>query len=694
MNSNDKVKNDFIFFQNEVLRDLKKIESKFAEKIMQLNNTIGEQNLKTETKIQDLISRLEVLSNQIQEKKNSENPLNIIQPIKQKIDENVTKLEMKVTFLQKDFDNACFRYDKIISNNLSVPGIIGSSCPYESLRPFIEFVNIKITELSKAKDKQILDLKKYKEKLETIIANNKKQMDTSQKQINDYCKNGLKQCDNNCIERINVVEKRIENLRIENGEFAYNLKKRSEELKIEWDKLDMVDKNLNKRYTEEVAKFSEIMDKIGKKVEKNKEEFNLIKLRFIELSEFIKDVRFRRNIHNTFQERKQYKEISSKIDFTRKQQLKSGEGDNEGKDNNNLQDYLAPFDYYAHFGISPISKEGDEIINEEENNNTMNTNNVNNININSDDNKKSNGCKLIENYMKMNNNTVRNSNKLLNYNINKTTKNNLKEVNLYSGPEIKSKNIFNSSMNKSQKYLDINKKLLMSAENSTMKKIIISSNNDLNNNSQKKMKDNGINIKELNNKEKKNFPNLKENTKINELILSVKLNKKSNSNNNLGQSSYLLMKKRIEEMQTIRKIYGVNNNHKHRISSSPPPYFQNDQIKKRNKRKNNYKLNQFNVLSNKDFKKGNIEDLYYNQLITDKKNEISKASSQLYLRSASKDDNINYRTINKKIYPKNHDNQKIFNSSVNDKNSIHSSFIESNQHFSNNNFIIGDLLVK
>lgn len=252
MNNNDKVKNDFIFFQNEVLSDLKKIDSKTNEKINQINNFITQQNVKTDIKFKDLFTRIELLSSQIQEKKNSENTLNIIQPIKQKIEENLSKLDVKVNLLEKDLNNACFKYDRIFSNNLTVPGVIGSSCPYETLRPFIEFVNMKIVELLKAKEKQTFDLKKYKEKLETIIGNNKTQFETTQNKINEYCKKGFKQCDDNCIERVNVIEKRIEALRIENGQFAYDLKQSSEDLKIKWDKLDNFEKEMNKRYKEDL----------------------------------------------------------------------------------------------------------------------------------------------------------------------------------------------------------------------------------------------------------------------------------------------------------------------------------------------------------------------------------------------------------------------------------------------------------
>ena len=383
-NSNDKVRNDFLFFQNEILTDVKKVETRINEKIAQTTDFIDQQNQKIENKFKEINTRFETLSNQMQEKDTSHKFEALLQQIKHKIDESISKMEIKLNLLDRDLNDACFKYDKVISNNLKVPGLIGSSCPYDSLKPFLEFINRKLSELLKSKDKQTLDLKKYKEKMETIIGQNKTQFDTLQNKFNEYCTNLFKQSDVNCTERISVIEKRIEALRMENGKYAYDLQERSKELKIEWDKLDEFEKSMNKKYSEEVEKYNILIDGISRKVDKEKQEFHLIKARFTELSEFIKDVRFRRNIHNTFKERKEYRDISTKIDFTKKQKLKAEEitenEDNKDKEKDTNKDILAPFDYYAHFGMERNVQEEDEYYYEDIHDNINNNNNYNNNN--------------------------------------------------------------------------------------------------------------------------------------------------------------------------------------------------------------------------------------------------------------------------------------------------------------------------
>jgi len=813
-NSNDKVRNDFLFFQNEILTDVKKVETRINERIAQTTDFIDQQNQKIENKFKEINSRFESILNQMQEKDTSLKFETLIQQIKHKIDESISKIEIKLNLLDKDLSDACFKYDKAISNNLKVPGLIGSSCPYDSLRPFLEFINRKLSELLKSKDKQTLDLKKYKEKMESMMGQNKTQLDTVQNKFNDYCTNLFKQSDINCTDRISVIEKRIEALRMENGKYAYDLQERSKELKIEWDKLDNFEKSMNKRYDEEVAKYNILIDRISKKVDKGKDEFHLIKARFTELSEFIKDVRFRRNIHNTFKERKEYREMSTKIDFTKKQKLKAEEitenEDNKEKDKEKeiSKDILAPFDYYAHFGIEKYVEEEDEnyyedshdnmnnhknnlissnkvsetknidtknnsesnnIKNNSENNNNktiIENNNIKNIsysNSNSkmNDSKNSNNIKSINNNIKNNiNNNENNSfdlkdnNKIIKQNFmekesfkkavendinninfvrkngryktqkylkslikakslnDMNTKNNIKNYNIVFNGDINDFEDNNNNDNDNDMNMNINHNNLniKSIENNINEYKIVPKKDikpinikpkinevyKIDENKSKEVKKNNNqnlinkcvknNIKiDANKKEIKNV--IQENNhkeikkvikyepaKINDLISHVKfknnnLNNSNAASQNLNQT-YMLLKKRTEEMQKIKMIYGGKMDMNPR-QISPSPSIRNKSSKNNNRNYKNYNLNQNNIFSQNDFKKGNKEDLYYNILMKDKLNQASASS----IKSASQEHINPNNTINQKMLPRiNKDNQKIFRSTLSEKNIVFSPY--------------------
>ena len=648
MNNNDNksTKNELIYFENEILGDMKKIETKLNEKLAQSASFIETQYEKYESKIKELTNKVEVLSKEISEKDNTQKFENLLKNSQQNTHDLVTKIDIKLGILEKDFNNACFKYDKIFTNNLVIPGLIGDSCPYESLRPFLEYAHQKIYELLRAKEKHTLDTKKYKEKLESLIGQNKIQFETAQNKINDFCTKGFQQCDNVCKDRMSIIEKRVEALRLENGQYAYDLKKKAEELKIKWDKLDKIENHLNQKFNDEWDKYNEIVDKINIKFDKTKEEFKIIKNRFTELSEFIKDIRFRKNMGETsiseeFKKRRQYREMSNKIDFTKKQKMNKMPNIFQNKNYEKNEDIL-PYDNF---------KENEE--------NDDNLDTINHIN-EENKNEKNNGNKS----MTETNNHINNQNKKkLNFNDSKEMKVNLSSENHNNSSNLKRKDINDFKINKKgeKKIMNIKNKN-NNYENGIYN--IINFSNNINNNNNLNYKEK-INFKEI--KQKKQNLNdllfLSENAKINNLVLGAELNRDNFYRMhipNLSQA-YLLIKKRNEVMQKIKKSHG---------GKSEPKFYQITPSSIGKNTRNN--LNNFNLYSIKDLRRNNMEDLYYTSLRRDRLNNLSPNSN--IILNITNQEYLNY--IDKNIFPKLYkDSQNQINDRSFGRNKMYGSYI-------------------
>ena len=128
---------DLIHFKEEILKDLREYETITTKNI---NNNF----FKYEELLEKATSRLcyyekdKALfmskSNFIDEKRN------IISEIGIKLDQINEKITLSDSHIEKnfrDFANACYKYDKIISDNLLIPGIIGSSCKFSNLREYL-----------------------------------------------------------------------------------------------------------------------------------------------------------------------------------------------------------------------------------------------------------------------------------------------------------------------------------------------------------------------------------------------------------------------------------------------------------------------------------------------------------------------------------------------------------------------------
>ena len=88
----------------------------------------------------------------------------------------------------------------------------------------------------------------------------------------------------------------MQDVRLENNKYNIELRKKFDSLVIDWEKVLKIKEEIYIKFDSDVEKYKNDNINIIKKFEEYKSEFKLIKDRFIRLSEFIKDVRFRKNI--------------------------------------------------------------------------------------------------------------------------------------------------------------------------------------------------------------------------------------------------------------------------------------------------------------------------------------------------------------------------------------------------------------
>ena len=286
MNNNEfTTKNDFLYFQNEILGDIKNIQVKTAEKFTQISNYLETQKNFNEKKFNDLTILVDKLSKKLEEKTDLEKFEDKLKQSLRSMQDLTVKLEIKFNIMNKDLKDACFKYDKIVSNNLLVPGIIGSGCPYDNLRYFIEYANVKIAELVKAKEKQNLDGKLYKEKIEGIINQNQYQFETMNVKFSNIIQEEIKKNDKMCKERISSVYQKIEKDKMDNDKIM-------EEYKLILDKFGS---DFGRFYQEDWINQHNLVNTLNHKIGKNSEEFHAINLKLKELEELIKRPPTKRN---------------------------------------------------------------------------------------------------------------------------------------------------------------------------------------------------------------------------------------------------------------------------------------------------------------------------------------------------------------------------------------------------------------
>ena len=338
MSSAAVTKSDLMFFQNEILTDLKLSQQKITNILTETTNNLIDRVSSNEQKINVLGQKVIELTHLLAEESDNKQKINQFILFQDKANDELINLKNKIEMTQKDLSNVNYKYDNIITKNLQVPGLIGDSCQFPTLRKFLEHVHKNFNQMKSNQEKSKLDNNQYKAKIENLIDKFQFQINTVEIKFTDLLNKSLINFENKIDDKINLVDSRINNLRMDNSKYANELISKSDELKIQWDKMENLRQEIYNKFGEEIVKFKVICDNNVKIFDSNIVEFKLIKQRFTELSEFIKDVRFGKNLKKA-----DFLKMSKRIDFNKKQKLDEDFEDNiiEMNDLNDLNDNVS-----------------------------------------------------------------------------------------------------------------------------------------------------------------------------------------------------------------------------------------------------------------------------------------------------------------------------------------------------------------
>ena len=281
---NEIPKNDLMFLQNEILGDIKKVENKLENKIYKLSKSIDEQKTTYEKKY----NHLEVIFNILKEKTQNLKPNDSsdkdtttkINLLDKKIEQYFSRLESKIILLQNNIQDSNYKIDKAILNSNQIPGLIGERCPYTSMRDFYESTHKKINESLRYKEQQSMDMKKYKEKMDAVITYSKTQLPMFENKITNYFDTQIRDIDNKYKERIDIIEERINGLRIENGKHSSNLIDKCNELNDKFENIDKIIKSSLDKYNEESTEFIKSFKNMNSNIKNFEEKYNFFNEKF------------------------------------------------------------------------------------------------------------------------------------------------------------------------------------------------------------------------------------------------------------------------------------------------------------------------------------------------------------------------------------------------------------------------------
>ena len=161
---------------------------------------------------------------------------------------------------------------------------------------------------------------------------------------------------------IKLANEKLMDLRIDNVKSAVNLEKKTNEFMNEWDKIIHIKEEIESKVQNNINIFKNDAEIAVKRYNDMKIEFNKIKSRFGLMVDFIKDVRFAKNLNVS---RDDVKRLTQKLSFKRKDSKNSEDLKNVDLD----------------FNINDIKNRNDNSNDNNKNNYNNNKKNNNNNNL-------------------------------------------------------------------------------------------------------------------------------------------------------------------------------------------------------------------------------------------------------------------------------------------------------------------------
>ena len=236
------IQSDLIHFKDDILKDFRSIKLSLTEKYSKVEENLKEKINKFELTIKSYELKILELSKLISIDKTMKEKVEALDVFKEESRDSIFKQRAKLNELEYRLNKEIDRINDILSDSVIYPGIFGGNAKFKNFHEFIDFVLREIGEISLIKDKNGMDLRPFKKRIEQAVDSFRIQMS------NIYSKEMTNNAINKAEERIQnslkLYDEKIRNIKVDNYSANLNYTNKLEEINSKLNNLENFQKNL------------------------------------------------------------------------------------------------------------------------------------------------------------------------------------------------------------------------------------------------------------------------------------------------------------------------------------------------------------------------------------------------------------------------------------------------------------------
>ena len=294
--NNQNMKQDILKFKDEILREIKLVKKSFTEKYDFFELMTKEKFSKYDSEFFSYTEKINEIKSNLLISENITKEVNSFKEFKSKFSDTILTQNIKINNLEKETKNDIYRIDNILTDSVIYTGIIGRTSKFKTFHEMVDYLLSQTSQNTSYREKNIIESNQLKKKLTNIEQGITTLRDSLTKEINLLFKKKIQECNAKLDNMVEEYDKKILDARQKSIEFIQEIQLTVEKFKEQLDNFIVIKNKIAEEIKEEVNKLIKENDKTQNLFLNNKKEFNLMKDRFTQLSEFIKDIRFRINL--------------------------------------------------------------------------------------------------------------------------------------------------------------------------------------------------------------------------------------------------------------------------------------------------------------------------------------------------------------------------------------------------------------
>ena len=196
-----------IFFKEEILKDIRRFESKLTLKYNAELNKNTSKILKMQESLDEMNKKIESFTSLIKTDLEMEKRTNNLSTLYSTLEQEMLSQDIKLKNINNLLNETITKFNDEFYMSIIYPGVIGPSGKYKTFHEFIDFVLLNINNLLLNKDKFSNEFKEYKSKTDVSINNLMSKLDYTKKNCNAFTSASIREQEKKIGEKLNELIK-------------------------------------------------------------------------------------------------------------------------------------------------------------------------------------------------------------------------------------------------------------------------------------------------------------------------------------------------------------------------------------------------------------------------------------------------------------------------------------------------------